>query len=1404
MVQSKALEVNLADYHVDVKMDAKFRLILEIMERYFGLAEGLHTFLKEISHPYRNWQFIVIEARTYALDYFHVFKKHPKGEQGVLLFVEIFLDALGQATDPRIRQDAADNLLLYLQKILREAETERSRFFPVVQDAFKTIRHLDDEAFFFFVKSFYSLKKHAELLLLYPENSATDLKETYLLLHRCFERTFVFWLSEPDPNTRFQKELQEDPPSKNLSPLFDGISHERLQERLDLLISIDGPDFPGFREGIGKLLGLPGFNQIVDTYRNIPTKLQEAGASSGWGKRWKLIFLFQIMNLPGLSIIHEETLRDINQTVGYLIQHEKGWNLEKLIRQTFALLKDSIQKYPSAALNGILNMGKGVYQTESSELIRYFVDSVIDLGFQAPGITGVGNDWQVHSNKAHLLNIRTWLQLIELNPKRSVKLLSCLVIHMALSGVFIKDTDLFPRDVTRLLNSDIRPVYNLVKQLARLMPVFFNDIGAEGLLRDISTEIDELSHRKDVLVHFLRKQSHVESSNQIIDFIKAVFEFWATREKNCLKPFLPPSIFEQIEPEGPYIDDINRIMVALGKEGIAAPEDLLVMEDDRMEELLKKVPRVTDPDRRRIRLAVNFFRLLNQKYSINFIEFNRYLSHLNDEALPDFNRLKTALAEVNLKKKLFGLLDYLEGLKGIIVSPKIYEVKEDIYKKRHITVDIPSTYGSYREPKFDALGLSLRVESLVNALFEEIIQQFNFSLITKATFHQIYDVLLLFEKALKLDGISSLEIERHLDLLSHSLEVKGFTFTQYLDIFKGLAQTVSNVIHDYFNTLYDQNLTLVLSRLPMEQILSKYLPRIGQPIPENVRHRASEIFFRDRIALSLGLQQLDLFLSRILNTLFQQANQLPKEKLHQLLLYDPERAMMSINKAKSRVLGVIYLGNKGFNLVKLHNFGFPVPPGFIVTTEAFRFREVVEGFSPAAKNLKEQLRLQLRYLQRLTGKTYGDPKNPLLLSVRSGSSISQPGMMDTFLDVGMNEEITEGIAKSSKNPWFAWDNYRRFLQCYGMSFGMDRDDFDAIIQSFKSYLGIPFKRNFSGDQMRSVALAYKKSIMDIGIEIVDDPFDQLMVTIQRVFDSWDSHKAKSYRKILGISDDWGTAVTLQAMVFGNLSEKSGSGVLFTHNPRWSGETLGLWGDFTTQNQGEDVALGLVRTLPISIRQQDMELRDTDITLETHFPEIYQTLEQWANDLIYKKGWGPQEIEFTFESPFPKDLFLLQARDMFVRERQEVFSLDLSQVAEERYLGHGLGAGGGAMAGRAVFSLEEIDHWRHLEPDTHLILIRSDTVPDDIREIHAADGLLTARGGVSSHAAVVAYRLGKTCVVGCDALVCQEKEKQCRLNRTVIHSGDFISIDGREGSVYEGLIPVMENGSGSRESDRKTA
>jgi pyruvate,orthophosphate dikinase len=382
-------------------------------------------------------------------------------------------------------------------------------------------------------------------------------------------------------------------------------------------------------------------------------------------------------------------------------------------------------------------------------------------------IKGVRNDWKIEFNPAHILNIRTWLELIELNPMWSTRLLSYLIIHLSVCGVFMKDIDLFPRDVTELLNSGIGSVYNLAKQLCRLFPVYFNDIGAEGKLRDISTEIDEISGRKDLLIHFLRKQSHVESSNRIIDLMEATFNFWETKEKGPLKPLVPPDIFQEIHPQGPYIDGVHRVISHLKEKGICLPDGLITIKDNQLQRLVQGVSGVSVHDSRRVELAVIFYKLLNQKYNLDFIEMENYLAQLKSEAFPDLGDLQEALEETDLTKKILGLLDYLEALKKIILSDKTYEIKEDIYKKRHITIDIPSMYGSYREMKFDALGLTFRIESLVNVYFEELVEKIDLSLITKATFFQIYDRLTLFFKALQLDGIPSVEIERQLDMLAH-------------------------------------------------------------------------------------------------------------------------------------------------------------------------------------------------------------------------------------------------------------------------------------------------------------------------------------------------------------------------------------------------------------------------------------------------------------------------------------------------------------------------------------------------------------------------------------------------------------------------------------------------------------
>jgi len=1388
-MESKALEVNLACTRVDVTVDNRYEVLLEVMGEYYGVRLGLQTFLEEICHPYRNWAYIVKEARSYALNYFHVLKTHPRGPEAATLYCDIFFEATRESREREVRKDAADHLLLFLEHMIRDGGEALTNWLPVMDDVFDRIRETPEETFFLFVRSFYQLSRIGRLYrrTVPPDTDCTPLNR---LLERYLRFSYYYWLNQEDPLVWFERESGAVVREEELVQILTPVSHGRLKallNDLDEAIRVRG-ESPHM--ALEKLLELPGYGQIVSTYEELPHRLARAGGDVNRAKQWKLLALLHIMNLSGLSAIHEETLRQINRTFAGIITREPYPVVQQYLKKIFKTLRRNIEKFPVTALNCVLNIGRGVYETDDSDLVDAFIDGVVSLGFQAPEFQGVGDDWQIRANAAHLQNIRTWLELIELSPKWSKKLLSSLIIHLSLSGVLIRDTDLFPRDITRLLNTDIGPVYNLVKQLGRLLPAFFSDIGAEGVLRDISTQIDEICHRKDPLSHFLRKQSHVESSNQIVGLTEGVLSFWKTCDKKGLKPFLPPSVYEQVETEGLYIDGVHRVLVRLFDQmGLKRIDALLKIDKDRLKEAVVAVDGGSDVDRERVILMIELYKLLYQKYRIDFHEIDGYLANLRSSGLPDVGGLRSALGSPNLRDRIQGLLTYLERLKEIILSRERYEPREDIYRKRHFTVDIPSMYGSYHELKFEALGLSFRLEALLNACLEEMVEQMDFKLITKATFHQIHEDLHLFGRALRVDGITSVEMAQQMDLLATSLEMRGFSCTQYLDIFRRFSQIVGNMVNDYFNNIHEENLLKILADMPSERLVPKYRLNHKDEDPAKMAYRVTEIFLRDRIASSVGLQQLDLFLGRVLKTLYQQSHKLPKESLSLLLSYDPQKAVTPMHRVKKGLMDIIHLGSKGHNLAKMKELGLPVPPGFIITTEVFRCRGVIDRYPPARRDLEEQVARAVADLEKATGKSFGTPGNPLLLSVRSGSSISQPGMMNTFLDVGINEDVVRGLIDLTGNEWFGWDTYRRFLQAYGMAFGLSRDAFDAVIQAFKGRIGVPYKRNFSGEEMRDVALAYSALIQEAGIAITHDPLEQLYIAIQKVLDSWNSPKAETFRRIMGISDDWGTAVTVQAMVFGNFSRESGAGVFFTHNPRWSGDMILLWGDFTPGNQGEDVVSGLVTTHPISRKQAEIENREADATLEAMFPEIYQTIRTMAKELIYEHKWSPQEIEFTFEGPQRYNLYLLQTRDMAIRERKKADSLDLGSQPDVEFLGHGIGVSGGAITGRAVFSLEEIKYWRQKEPRTPLIMVRSDTVPDDIKEIYEADGLLTARGGSTSHAAIVAHRLDKTCVVGLPGLICMENDRTCSFDGRRLASGDWISMDGLEGSVYAGRMNI---------------
>ncbi|MBU0484551.1 MAG: phosphoenolpyruvate synthase [Proteobacteria bacterium] len=1409
-IESDALKANLLETAVEeVTIDPSFAVLQEVVADFKGISTNIENLLYEISHPFRNWNIILPKLRVFVLKNSGHYLRHQKGPEAFDRFCTIFFTVVEESRRNETRMSLAmESLLAYVEKTIVSLDSKGLQNYESgLNRCFGRIYDLDNQVIMHIVQGHHPVKKIATMLVNHEGatlGSSYDFHGIAKLMSKILALNYRYWLREEDPLPWFTAECGDLCVGWQAGKLFNAISHQQLRIHLDTLNSID---LKNGRQALEQLLGLPAHIDVVRLYKEVPEQLVElkTGPASDAGDRFaenrRLLFLFRIMDTAGLGLIHEETLREINRGLVQLIRQQVFEEIESFLLTTFKLLKANIRKYPHTSLQCMQVLGTEVFKRNNSRLVETFLWETVRFGFHYANVTGVDEDWQPITNPAHLANIRVWLNLIMQEPKWCATMFSALIINLKLSGTCVKDTDLFQRDISRLLNHPIEPVYNLVKQFAKLMPVFFNEIGAEGVLRDVSTEVDEIHKRRDLLIHFLRKQSHVESSNLIVDFIRAIFEFWRTKDKEVLTPFLPEEVFRQVKTKGPFIDDLHILMQRVSiLPDLDKVDGLVNWDDHRLSVFLAQQTDLAAGERLRFRLLVKMFKLLYQKYNLGFQEMRLQLQQAVNAGFPEVEQLLADLEICDTFHCLDSLLRQLEKLKEIILSPEVFEAKEDIYYKRHIAVDIPSVYGRYREKKFDALGLTFRLENLANLYLEKLPLSVNLSIITRATFIRIIKCIRQYLRALKIDGITSRRLDTYLSLLSNSLGIKRFSYTQYLDIFRGLSEGVKDVIYVYYTNIHENNLSIIVPQIgaapPLGQIgdnlLVKYRSLWSSDDVTGSVHRLSEAFLRNLIADTFGLQHLDNFITRIYQTLENQKDVLDEETLDLLMTYNPDRVISFIHRHNTRANNMILLGNKGYNLTLLASDQKPVPPGFIITTEIFRCWSAITGFDRAREEFMTQIRNALTEIEQNTGRRFGDPDKPLLLSVRSGASISMPGMMATIHNIGLNEEIVEAFAKETGKEYLAWDNYRRFLQSWAMTEGVDRETFQGLMNAAKARHGVQVKRDFTPAQMKELALDYQKNIRNVGIGVPDDPWLQLTGAVEMVLNSWNTVKTKEYRALMDVSEAWGTAVIVQTMVFGNLGPESGSGVLFTAHPYRKVSRVALWGDYAPADQGEDIVSGLVATYPVSVEQAELDGRSQDNSLELRFPKIYERLLAISRELVYEKRWNPQEIEFTFEGPEEDKLYILQTRDMItIKKKESFFAFKKTKTLDKFILGKGIGVSGSALSGRAVFSAANIEQLRREDPDAQLILIRQDTVPEDIKEISMVDGLLTARGGQTSHASVVTLRLEKTCVVGCNALKVYETEERAEAGNYEIRFGDEISIDGRKGLFLKGTHPVKK-------------
>ena len=495
------------------------------------------------------------------------------------------------------------------------------------------------------------------------------------------------------------------------------------------------------------------------------------------------------------------------------------------------------------------------------------------------------------------------------------------------------------------------------------------------------------------------------------------------------------------------------------------------------------------------------------------------------------------------------------------------------------------------------------------------------------------------------------------------------------------------------------------------------------------------------------------------------------------------------------------LGGKGANLAEMTNIGLPVPQGFTITTEACT--KYYEDGREINSEIQEQINEYIVKMEEITGKKFGDVENPLLVSVRSGARASMPGMMDTILNLGLNEEVVESIAKQSNNPRWAWDCYRRFIQMYSdVVMEVGKKYFEELIDKMKEAKGVKQDVELSAEDLKELAREFKEEYKSkIGKDFPNDPKEQLMGAIKAVFRSWDNPRANVYRRDNDIPYSWGTAVNVQSMAFGNMGDDCGTGVAFTRDPA-TGEK-GLFGEFLTNAQGEDVVAG-VRT-PIKLDEKKKKFPEAF----KEFKSVCKTLEEHYRDM--------QDMEFTVEHG---KLYMLQTRngkrtakaalkiacdlvDEGMRTPEEAVLMidprnldtllhpqfDIKALKEAKPIGKGLGASPGAACGQIVFTAEDAEKWA--KNKKKVVLVRLETSPEDITGMKVAQGILTVRGGMTSHAAVVARGMGSCCVSGCGDIKMNEAKKEFELGGKVFHEGDEISIDGTTGNIYDGIIPTVD-------------
>jgi phosphohistidine swiveling domain-containing protein len=1489
----------------DIRGDASV-LLLPVRDMV-GAIQKTESLIAELTHPNIDWKYVTTGLRNYLFDYIYDLLPHTNTVMPVVYGYLRESTLRKKASGIRACDTFFDRYILVMNKVLDGNDQFRelmSFFDSRIHDYLSLLTLLAEEKFYFenIHDRFFTFGGIVCRSGGVSGETIRALAQFIFLQYRIYmERAIIVREEEIGELHQVLKDIEGGDQLAGLLTEVSETAYLRRLGEIELLagsnsaeIFTRGPDLADFKHN----------TLLWEKICLMATRFIETGEIADDGAIIHIFeFLIRKSNEGGDRNLQLFMSRTLASLCSMLVKRGSFSLLQKVILLVMPFLLEEIERggrYASA-FSTIYNIGKSVIESGNIGLIDFFEDILVRSKFSFPEISGIASDWSVIVNSSHLENIRTWMRLIEINPSLMKKLSASLIVNLQLYGVFLKDTDVFQRDISRLLNSNYRDVFYLIISLASIFPAFYHDIGATGDIRSFTERIDT-NHKMDDLIHFMRKQVHVESSSQTVVLIQRIMEFWMTGKRTLLKNMVPPEVYDNLgeffkltnldREEAPRTiygeavkhfpehadkkiwdflnavdeDDFMSFVSGRAFDGVSdADKDFALRylrlyfetrlptemtkilhyiknnfaHDVSKRQIWKFLYEVPDDDFRKMFVDVgtrdfskvniekfisllHVYRLLFDKYNFTDVRVIEKLERYAGEGLFDppadfFTIIRGA--------DTIGALDLLLKTQlvlkdDILLSKQMFEPLDTIDLKRHVAFGIPSMYGSYKERKFDTLKVFFHMNLVRVRFFETIIEEMDLSSGSRQVYMDVKRVLKLFIRTFVIDGLANQEMLNYNNLL----ETPNLTLTQLRDIVTHTL-TIHGEISDRFNETFKYVCREAIRNIGVERIARQYIPRDKPESIEVIIDR----FVRSQIMQSPLLQLFDNFLISLKDLIVHEIgdkgdsvclNECQRRPQWEnsvgeviRLLDDPSdpfdpyepcdrdsyaqihdiKKISEFHDEVDRYAPVWEIGSKAHGLLFIANMeGVNAPPGIILSSELYK--RLGNAIVDDVESRQQMIYLLKRYVDKFTGNRFANPRNPQLLSVRSGAVFSMPGVMDTVTNVGMTSEILDFYARSDQ--WFAYDCHRRFLQDLSISFyGMERKVFENLIYDYKRDVGVDLKEKMTGEQMAELTIQYRYVIHKRGFYIPEEPYEQLLYSIVSVFRSWNSPVARRYRELVNISDDWGTAVIIQNMVFGNASPDSITGVV--HSRYHGNEKIDLFGEYKTRAQGHDLVSGVARVFPISLDQKRVYRKFAHMpSMEEDFPVLYNMLfnavqrirDKWGNDL---------QIEFTIEK---NTLYILQVRGM----DNHIFQVEVLEESagelEPCLLGQGLAASGSVVSGRAVFSIGRIDLLRTRYPNDKLILVRPETNPEDVVGMEKSDGILTCIGGMTSHAVLQMRRLSKSGVSDFSIMHIDEDRNQAyvegasvRKEMVSIREGDFITIDGSTGNVYVGFHKTRELG-----------